>query len=439
MTEFWCERAWLGRVADNVLVTVDDSGMITGVSESGHRPPTAHLLRGMVFPGFANTHSHAFHRALRGRTHADGGTFWTWRQAMYDLARKLDPDSYFRLACLVYQEMVLAGYTCVGEFHYLHHSPGGTPYANANAMGEALIEAARSADIRMTLLDTCYLAGGLTADGYQPLRGPQVRFGDGDVERWHSRVSDLREDDNTKIGVALHSVRAVPADALSDFVAAAGDRPTHVHLSEQPAENESCQLFHHCSPTQLLHSHGILRATTTAVHATHLSDVDIYLLGNTGTTACFCPTTEADLADGIGPARELADAGCPIAIGSDQHAVVDPFVEARAVEHGERLRTGQRGRFTPAELLTAATAAGHRALGWHAGEIAIGQPADLVAVRTDTPRTAGSAPDQLVMAAVASDVETVVVGGRLVVAQGSHRIGTVGRDLGRVIEELWRL
>lgn len=436
MTEFWCEKAWLGRVVDGVVVTADDRGMITDVSRADHRPPTAHRLRGMVFPGFANTHSHAFHRALRGRTHNNGGTFWTWRQAMYDLARTLDPDVYFRLARLVYQEMVLAGYTCVGEFHYVHHSPGGTPYANANAMGEALIAAASSAGIRITLLDTCYLTGGLTADGYQPLQGPQVRFGDGDVERWHSRVSELREDDNTKIGVALHSVRAVPADALPDFAAAAGNRPTHVHLSEQPAENDACQAFHHCSPTQLLHSNGILRATTAAVHATHLSDVDTELLGTTGTTACFCPTTEADLADGIGPARELADAGCPLAIGSDQHAVIDPFVEARAVEYGERLRTGQRGRFSPAELLTAATSAGHRALGWHAGEIAVGQHADLVAIRTKTPRTTGSAADQLVMTATASDVETVVVGGRVVMMRGGTD-SPAGAAMDRVIEELW--
>jgi formiminoglutamate deiminase len=434
VTEFWCERAWLGQVVPNVLVTVED-GVITDVREADST--TAHRLPGMVFPGFANTHSHAFHRALRGRTHGDGGTFWTWRQAMYALAAKLEPDSYFRLARLVYAEMVLAGYTCVGEFHYLHHAPGGAHYADPNAMGHALIEAARAAGIRITLLDTCYLSGGLTAAGYAPLTGPQSRFGDGDVEHWHERVSQLHDGDHAKIGVALHSVRAVPADALPAFADAARDRPTHVHLSEQPAENEACQEFHHRSPTELLHSAGILRPSTTAVHATYLSDVDIQILGDTGATACFCPTTEADLADGIGPARELADAGVLLAIGSDQHAVVDPFVEARALEHGERLRTGRRGRFSPAELVTTATSAGHRALGWHAGEIAAGQPADLVAVRADTVRTAGSAADQLVMSATASDVDTVVVGGRVVVSEGTHEIGTVGDELGRVIEELW--
>jgi cytosine/adenosine deaminase-related metal-dependent hydrolase len=157
-------------------------------------------------------------------------------------------------------------------------------------------------------------------------------------------------------------------------------------------------------------------------------------------TACFCPSTEADLADGIGPARELADAGSPISLGSDQHAVVDPLVEARALEHGERLRTGRRGRFSPAELVGSATVAGYRSLGWaSAGEIAPGAPCDLVAVRTDTPRTAGSLPGQLLLSASAPDVHTVVVGGRTVVDGGRHTaLDTVGPALAAEIEELWR-
>lgn len=419
---YWCERAWLpDGPADAVLVRAA-GGVITEV-EAGV-PATGDRLRGMVFPGFANAHSHAFHRALRGRTHGDGGTFWTWREGMYALAARLDPDSYHRLARLVYAELVLAGYTWVGEFHYLHHAPDGSRYADPNAMGTALIEAARDAGIGITLLDTLYLAGGLDATGYLPLTGPQVRFGDGDVNGWLDRVSRL-----PGIGAAVHSIRAVPAPALPDFAAVTADRPVHVHLSEQPAENEACQAVHGCSPTELLADAGLLHPSTTAVHATHLSDVDIRLLGSAGVTACFCPTTEADLADGIGPARELADAGCPIALGSDQHAVVDPLAEARALEYGERLRTGHRGRFTPAELVVAATS---RRM------IAVGAPCDLVAVRTDTVRTAGALPGQLLTAGTASDVDTVVIGGELVASGGEHRtLGTVGPELAAVIEELW--
>ncbi|HEX3648534.1 MAG TPA: formimidoylglutamate deiminase [Pseudonocardiaceae bacterium] len=416
------------------MVSCED-GTITSVSVGVPAPAEAVRLRGLVFPGFANAHSHAFHRALRGRTNSGGGTFWTWRDVMYRVAGRLDPDGYHRLARLVFAEMVLAGYTCVGEFHYLHHTPSGAPYADPNAMGAALIAAAADAGIRLTLLDTCYLAGGLAADGYQPLAGPQVRFGDGDVAGWAARVDGLRDSPSVRIGAAVHSVRAVPASALPLFVSAAAGRPVHVHLSEQQAENAACQAFHGCSPTELLASTGVLGPSTTAVHATHLSSSDVALLGS---TACFCPTTEADLADGIGPARSLADAGCPIALGTDQHVSIDPFAEIRGLEGGERLRGGQRGRFTPGELVTAATVAGHRCLGWPSGgQIAVGAPADLVAVRTDSVRTAGAAPDEIVLAASASDVDTVVVAGRVVVRDGCHEsVGTVGPALASTIGEL---
>jgi formiminoglutamate deiminase len=390
-----------------------------------------------VFPGFANGHSHAFHRALRGRTHADGGTFWTWRDAVYRLAARLDPSSYHRLARLVYAEMAMAGYAAVGEFHYLHHAPGGARYADPNAMGTALIEAARDAGIRITLLDTLYLAGGLDAGGYQPLSGAQLRFGDGDLDGWLDRTGLRTESPSARIGTALHSVRAVPAVLLPTFAGVTRDRPVHVHLSEQPAENEACQAHHGCSPTELLSSAGLLGPWTTAVHATHLSSADIQLLGTS--FSCFCPTTEADLADGIGAAGELADAGSTITLGSDQHVVLDPFAEARALEYGERLRTGHRGRFPPASLVASATRRGYSSIGWPGGgRIAVGAPCDLVAVRTDSTRTAGAAADQLVMAASASDVDTVVVGGRIVVKDGRHlAIADVGRELAACIEELW--
>ncbi|GDY31246.1 formimidoylglutamate deiminase [Gandjariella thermophila] len=437
-TAYWCERAWLpDAIAPRVLVRAGAGGTITEVSFVDTPPLGAIRLRGLVFPGFANAHSHAFHRALRGRTHGAGGTFWTWREGMYRLAERLDPDGYLRLARAVYAEMAVAGIACVGEFHYLHHGPGGARYADPNAMGEALRRAAADAGIRLTLLDTCYLAGGIG----KPLAGTQPRFGDGSVAAWAERLAGMREDATTRIGAAIHSVRAVPADALPDLVAAAPpDRPLHVHLSEQPAENEACLAAYGRTPTELLHDAGALSARTTAVHATHLREADIDLLGGAGVTACLCPTTEADLADGLGPARALADAGCPLALGSDQHAVVDPFAEARALEHGERLRTGRRGHFTPADLVTAATAGGHASLGWpEAGRIAEGAPADLVAVRLDSPRTAGVLPEQALFAATASDVDTVVIGGRVVACDGRHvLLGDVGRLLTEAIGELWR-
>ena len=389
-----------------------------------------------MLPGLANGHSHAFHRALRGRTHDDGGNFWTWRQAMYAVTHRLDPDTYRALATAVFAEMVLAGFTAVGEFHYLHHGAGGRPYDDPNAMGVALVDAARAAGLRITLLDTCYLEGGLTAGGHVPLDDVQQRFSDGSVAAWAERVDLMRDDATTRIGTAVHSVRAVPAAdlaAVGEF-AARGGRPLHVHLSEQPGENLACEGFYGCSPTELLAKEGLLTPATTVVHATHLSDTDIGLLGAARATACFCPTTERDLADGIGPARRLHDAGAPVSIGSDQHAVIDPFEEVRGVEMHERLDTLERGRFGPTELLGMATLHGYRSLGWDdGGVIARGQLADLVAVRLDSPRTAGCDPEQVLYAATSADVTDVVVGGEQVVTAGRHRLGDVGALLAGAI------
>jgi len=239
-----------------------------------------------------------------------------------------------------------------------------------------------------------------------------------------------------RVGAAVHSVRAVPRDQLSVVDAAATGRPLHLHLSEQPAENTACQWFYGSTPTALLASEGLLGPATSAVHATHLSDEDIAMLGRTRTTACFCPTTERDLADGIGPARRLLDAGSPLSLGSDQHAITDLLEEARALEMHERLSSLQRGRFTPDELLSAAT--GHASLGWpDAGRLEVGARGDLVAVRLDTRRTAGSVPEQVILSASAADVDTVVVDGVVVVSDGQHVLGDVGELLRKAIQPLW--
>jgi formiminoglutamate deiminase len=400
-------------------------------------PNGAQLLPGVVLPGFANGHSHAFHRALRGRTQGGGGTFWTWRQQMYGLAGRLDPDRYLALARAAYAEMALAGVTAVGEFHYLHHGPGGRPYDDPNAMAEALRVAAAEAGVRLTLLDACYLAGGLGADGHTPLDEVQQRFSDGDADRWAKRVAGLREDANTRIGTAIHSVRAVPRDAFEAVRHVTPGRPLHVHLSEQVAENEACREFYHCTPTALLDDAGVLTPATTAVHATHVTADDVQRLSTAHAAVCLCPTTERDLADGIGPAREFVDTGVPLSVGSDQHAVVDPFEEARGVEMHERLVERRRGRFSPADLLDMLTR--HDRIGWpDAGHLAVGQRADLVAVRLDSVRTAGCDPAQVLFAATAADVDTVLSDGRRVVAGGQHLLGDVGALLTDAIEAAWR-
>jgi formiminoglutamate deiminase len=438
VSSYWAPYAWLpGECQAGVGFDVED-GRFARV-RAGVAPQTgAEILGGVTLPGLANGHSHAFHRVLRGRTHAAGGTFWTWREKMYAVAARLDPDSYLLLARAVFAEMAKAGYTVVGEFHYLHHDQHGHPYADPNAMGAALIQAASEAGIRLTLIDACYLAGGLAAAGHLPLDPVQTRFADRDIDHWRARVSLISDLDQVRIGSAVHSVRAVPAEALSTIGEAARKRPPlHIHLSEQPAENAATRAFYGCTPTELLDDHGLLGPDTTAVHATHLTETDIKTLGGTQTTACFCPTTERDLADGIGPARRLVDAGSPLAIGSDQQAVIDPFEELRGLELHERLATGERGRFTPVELIMIGSEAGYRSLGWpDGGRIADGAVADFVVVRSNSVRTTGARPDQIAYAATAADVEQVVVAGRVIVREGRHQLGSPARLLSAALDQL---
>jgi formiminoglutamate deiminase len=413
-----------GVVRPDVLVEVED-GRITAVTTDGStgqdRPgraddvaarafdgpgPDARQVAGLTLPGLANCHSHAFHRALRGRTQGVGagpGSFWTWREEMYRLAEELTPDSYFALATEVYREMVATGITAVGEFHYLHHQPDGTPYDDPNEMGRALLAAADEAGIAIRLLDTCYLAAGF---GVGP-EGVQRRFSDGDAERWAARVEAFGDD---RVGAAIHSVRAVPRDQLGTVAAWAAGRPLHVHLSEQVAENEACLAAHGLTPTQLLAEEGVLGPATSVVHATHLTDEDVAVLGEARAFACFCPTTERDLADGIGPSRRLADAGARLTLGSDSHAVIDLFEEMRAVEMHERLATQARGHWSAAELLAAATYDGHESLGFpDAGRIAVGHQAAFATLDLDTWRTRGSGAtaETAVFAATAADVTEV--------------------------------
>lgn len=387
-----------GRVLADLVVEVQD-GVITAV---GGEQAGAYATRvpGLTLPGLANCHSHAFHRALRGRTQAERGSFWTWRTQMYALAEELTPDSYHELARKTYAEMLATGITAVAEFHYLHHQPDGTPYDDPNEMGKALLAAADDVGLRIRLLDTCYVAAAID----RPAEGVQRRFSDGDATRWAERVDQLDDD---RVGAAIHSVRAVPRDQLGTVAEWAAGRPLHVHLSEQVAENEQCLQAYHCTPTQLLADEGVLGPMTTVVHATHLTGEDIALLGEHRVHACFCPTTERDLADGIGPSVALARAGARLTLGSDSHAVIDLFEEMRAVEMHERLVTQQRGHWSAAELLAAATVDGHASLGFDdAGRIAVGQRADLVTVDLDSWRTrdTGASCETLVFAATAADV-----------------------------------
>jgi formiminoglutamate deiminase len=442
VTTYWCELAWLGSSAAEAGVSVEiEEDRIAAVDAGVDGPPPgARPLEGLTIPGLANAHSHAFQRALRGRTQHGTGSFWTWREQMYRLAERIEPDSYLALARATYAEMALAGVTTVGEFHYLHHAPGGARYDDPNELGRLLMAAAAEAGIRITLLDACYLHGGIGA----PAEGAQLRFSDGSAEAWAERVDDLGEDgDSARVGAAIHSMRAVDPDSAAVVASWARDRgrPLHAHVSEQPAENAACVAEYGSTPTALLAGAGALDARFTAVHATHLENADVAALGSAGACCCVCPTTERDLADGIGAMRPLVDAGASLSLGSDSHAVIDLFEEARAVELDERLATLERGRHTAAGLLGAATHGGHGALGWaDAGRIAPGARADLVTVALDSVRLAGADPatalESVVFAASAADVRHVVVDGNPVVADGRHATIDVARELDEAVRSV---
>ena len=444
MSVWFAPFAWLGgpRFDENVSIGVS-GGVIESVDVGSQPSSDAIRLEGVALPGLVSGHSHAFHRALTGHTHDAGGDFWVWREAMYGLAQRLEPDSYRSLATEVFAEMLRAGITTVGEFHYLHHRVDGRPYPDAHAMENALIGAALDAGIRMTLFDACYLTSEVS--GAPPLP-EQRRFSDGSPEAWSRRVADLANGvdyQTVKVGVAAHSVRAVPPASLSMVAHLADDLrlPAHAHVSEQRAENEACLAEHGMTPMRLLSDTGFLTGRATAVHATHLSEGDRDLLASSGAGACFCPTTEQDLGDGIGPARELRDRGVSISLGSDSNATIDLFEEARSLELNDRLRLERRGIHSPDELLRSASGAGLASLGWGVHEpLAVHSPADFVAVGYGDSVMSGFDPIDGVGAFLFSarrpSISDVIVAGKRVVRDGLSTSGQSGKSLHRLIRQL---
>ncbi len=440
---FWlAELAWTGSGLQRRLLLEERGGRWASIRTLGGDPVPegARALAGLCLPGLSNAHSHAFHRALRGCCEdRQPGDFWSWRLQMLEIAGRLAPETYHLLARAVFAEMVLAGITSVGEFHYLHHQTNRVAYRDGE-MERALIDAAAEAGIRLTLIDACYLWGGM---GGEPLVGPAMRFGDTDAQAWRRRVERLPERPGVRIAAAIHSVRAVDAEAMRAVRAWADAReaPLHFHLSEQPAENEVCLRATGLTPTALLDKVGALGPRSTAVHAIHLSDDDLRRLGGSGTAVCVCPTTERQLGDGVCRAEELEHAGSPLCLGTDSNAVTDLFEEARAVELDQRLVRGVRGIHQPESLLQAATRGGAFSLGWDGGELRVGALADLVSLDLQSPRLAGPEDEHLVarvvFAASAADVRDVLVGGREVVRNGRHQaLGDVGWHLEQALERV---
>jgi formimidoylglutamate deiminase len=349
-----------------------------------------------------DVHSHAFQRALRGigeRPGTPGDDFWSWREAMYAAAGALDPDAMRAAGLRVYREMAAAGYGAVGEFHYVHHRPDGTPYEDPNAMAIALAEAALRAGLRIVLLPAAYARAGWDGGDLEPSPG-QRRFCDPSPEAFLARVDALRAwaagRDGVAVGVAAHSVRAVNADWLRAIAAHAHehDLVRHVHAHEQPRELDECRAEHGCTPIALLERTGFLSPRTTVVHGIHVAADDIRRMAAAEAIVATCPTTEGNLGDGWFPALEWRDAGVRIAIGSDSNVVVDPFEEIRELETGARRERRTRHALLAAagDLWGAVCAAGRDSLGLTAAE------AGTIAVDLDHPRLAGVAEDDALRA-----------------------------------------
>ncbi len=425
-----------GHAIANPWVRVDQAGVIvatgTGIAPTAAEDTAYDLGHRLLLPGMVNAHSHAFQRTIRGRTHtrhsqtSDPSNFWSWREAMYRAANALDPDGIYAATRDCFDEMLRAGITCVGEFHYLHHRPDGRPYDDPNTLSNQIIAAANDVGIRLVLLEVYYARA-----GHQ--RGPlpeQRRFCDGDIEAYFARVDALRRlcSDSFEVGLAPHSIRAVGLDDLTAIAEYAGRHNfvVHTHVSEQPRENVECRNEYGCTPTQLLARAGLLARPRafTAVHAIHIDDRDLELLGQQN--VCACPTTEADLGDGIVPADRYLSAGTNLCLGSDSNAVVDLIQEARLLEMHTRLVTGKRMCLLPSSggtrigeaLMKIASTNGATALGQpKLGILAVGHPFDAVVVEPGLPTVCDdpeAAFDGLMCTGTASAVCHVYVAGRRV-------------------------
>jgi len=431
----WTPEGWRRDVA----FQIDEAGRVGALTPSA-APVTARC----IVPGIANLHSHAFQRAMAGMAerqtdprHAPPGalveqdSFWTWRETMYRFAARFDPDTLYAVAAQLYVEMLEAGYTSVCEFHYLHHAPDGTPYADPAAMSRALIAAARDAGIRLTLLPVLYMRGGF--DG-RALGERQRRFGH-EVDGFLALLDILRREEGPllRIGCALHSLRAVPPDALAAVVdALPADAPVHIHIAEQTAEVDDCIAQRGARPVRWLLDNAPVDARWTLVHATHLDAGEVRDTARSGASVAICTTTEANLGDGLFPFRDFLDAGGAWGVGSDSHISVSPVEELRWLEYGQRLVTrGRNIAVSPQQpsvgetLLAGAAASASRSTGTPCGSLVSGHAADWIELDLRAPHFAGATDadrvDRWLFSGNRNLVDAVHVGGVQQVVQGMHR------------------
>ena len=426
-----------GKFRSDCALLVGDDGHISKVLGPGEETehPVTHLRGKAILPGFVNAHSHTFQRLIRGRTETrgvGGDDFWSWREPMYRAALSVDADDVYHVARMAFLEMVMAGTTAVGEFHYLHRAQDGRAYDDPNLLAQKIIAAAESVGLRIALLRVAYARAGYEL----PPHEGQGRFYETPEEYLVNTAAldlDLAGSQQAWLGVAPHSIRAVPLKQLEEIVAWARERdlPVHMHAAEQVGELKACQREYGATPVELLAQRGLLSAKTTLVHSIHVTDVEMDALAEAKTVICSCPTTERNLGDGIIDAAKAAARGIRFAFGSDSETQIDPLEDARQLEYHLRLQIQKRavldeiaGLNMSQRLFRYATAGGAESLGFNSGVLAAGRPVDFFAIDLDNPSIAGnSAADLLPMVVFGLDrpaIRDVVVGGKHIYKDGFH-------------------
>lgn len=414
---------------------VDDTGRITGTAENAEQ---VHLKGKALLPGFINAHSHSFQRLIRGRAEsrtASGKDFWSWRNTMYQAAAHLLPEDVYDVARMCFLEMVRAGITTVGEFHYLHNAPDGTAYDDPNLLAHQVIAAAQSVGLRIVLLRSAYQRSGYRV----PTDAGQRRFFE-TTDAFLSNLVGLRasyakDSADVQVGVAPHSIRAVPLEDVRKIVSGArmNSLPIHMHVAEQVGENVECQREYGCTPVELLSREGLLGDDFVAIHSIHLSSHEITAFADAQAIVCSCPTTERNLGDGIVPVDTLMKFGVRHALGSDSQAQIDPLEDARELDYHLRLAQQQRAvldqiddRPIAARLFDCATIHGAQALGVQSGSLRPGEYADMVSFDLGDISIAGHTPETLlplvVFGANRTAIRDVVVNGRLILNDGHHAL-----------------
>jgi len=455
-------QAWLpdllyvdGTFLNNYAIACDDAGRVVRLVSADLVANPVCLPGRALLPGLVNGHSHAFQRVIRGRTEyrsqSSTDSFWTWRSQMYAAANRLQPADIYAASRMAFLEMALSGITSVGEFHYIHHAPDGSTYSDPNLLAKEVIRAAQDVGIRIALLRVAYARA-----GYQREADPQqVRFIENSAEIYLKHLEKLIGDcPNVTIGLAPHSVRAVPLEYLRTIVEFANQQrlPVHMHVAEQPAEVSACIEEYGRSPVALLETEGLLSERFTAVHAIHVTPKAITALAQSGTTVCACPTTERNLGDGVVPARDYFKAGVPISLGTDSQTQIDLLEDARELEYHLRLSNMERNVLAPDDtnetatlaqrLFDCATKKGASSIGIGSGQLAEGDAADFFTVDLDDPSIAGASPDDLLASIVfsmsRSAIRDVVVGGKRIVQNGRHALQEeIVSEFAKLQEKLW--